>query len=143
MSHANDLTDGLARLIASTGLALYRDTGIYTAAETGITVMVLPDTPDRLLCLSHYVVEDTDTDTGIDAVQIRMRAGRDPREVNDWGDSLRDLLHHRRHFDLGPVRCSLAWRQSQAQMGQDAKGRAELAANYYFRTVRTGPNLID
>lgn len=143
MSYSNELTAGAAELIAAGGLALWRPTGIYTSGETGITVGVMPDAPDGIVCLTAYPVEDTDLTDAITAVQVRMRAGRDPRVVQQLADGVFDLLHNREHFALGTVRVALAWRQSQAWIGQDTHGRMELTANYYLRTTRPGPHLYE
>lgn len=143
MGYTSDLLDGLATLVAGAGLGTYRPTGVYTADETGITITVVPEAPDRLICLSPYTVSDTDLTAAITAVQIRMRTGTDPRALSDLADGLFDLLHNRQGFYCGTVRVALAWRQSQALMGQDTHGRMELASNYYLRTTRSAPYLID
>ncbi|MFF1416572.1 minor capsid protein [Streptomyces sp. NPDC058280] len=143
MGYTSNLTSGVAELIAGAGLGVHRPSGIYTASETGITHVVVPEAPDRLICLSPYVVEDTDLTDAITAVQIRIRTGRDPRALADLADALFDLLHNRQGFYCGPVRVALAWRQSQALMGQDTHGRMELAANYYLRTTRPASYLYE
>lgn len=143
MTYTVDLTDGLAALIADTGLATYRPDGVYTDTETGITVGVIPDAPDRILCLTPYPVEDTDLTDATTGIQVRMRAGRDPRDAQRLSDALFDLLHNRRGLLVGGIHVALCWRQSQAWIGQDAKGRMELTANYYLRTTRTATYVYD
>ncbi|MGW7198453.1 minor capsid protein [Streptomyces chryseus] len=143
MGYTSDLLGGLAALLDGASLATYRPSGVYTAPETGITFSVMPDAPDRAMCLTSYVVKDSDLTDAITGVQIRMRAGRDPRAVADLADGLFDLLHNRRGLVLGGVHVALIWRQSQALMGQDANGRMELAANYYARTTRSAPHLYE
>lgn len=143
MGYTGDLLDGLAQLLADAGLGIYRPSGIYTAAETGITFSVVPDTPDRLICLSTYAVEDSDLSDAITGVQIRIRAGRDPRDVNTLADEVFDLLHNRQRLDLGTAWVALLWRQSQALIGQDTHGRMELAANYYARVNRPASHLYE
>ena len=140
MSYTNNLIEGLAGLIADAGIAVYRPDGVYADGETGITEAVMPDTPDRIVCLTPYPVEDsalTDTVTGM---QARLRAGRDPRDVTTLADALFDLLHGLQQTTVGGIYIALAWRQSEAWIGQDAQGRMEKTANYYLRTVRTFPN---
>lgn len=140
MSYTNSLIEGLAGLIADAGIAVYRPDGVYVDGETGITEAVMPDTPDRIVCLTPYPVEDgalTDTVTG---VQARLRAGRDPRDVNALSDDLFGLLHGLQQTTVGGVYVALAWRQSEAWIGQDTKGRMEKTANYYLRTTRISPN---
>jgi hypothetical protein len=72
-----------------------------------------------------------------------MRAGHDPTALNDLADDVFDLLHGREGFYLRTVRVGLAWRQSQALMGQDEHGRMELSANYYLRTTRPASYVND
>lgn len=143
MSYTTSILDGIAQLVADQGLATYRTDGVYADTDTGITISVVPEAPDRILCLTAYAVEDTDLTDAITGVQARIRAGRDPRGLDALADGLFDLLHNRRGFTLGLVRVALAWRQSQALMGQDEHGRMELAANYYLRTTRTSPHLYE
>lgn len=143
MGHTSQLLEGLAALMESAGLGVYRPDGVYQAGETGIFLHRLPETPDRAYALTPYPVEDTDLTDVIDGMQIRMRAGPDPLEVSDMADTVRDLLHNRRGDTFGSVRIALMWRQSQAPMGQDTHGREELTANYYIRSTRPGPHLYE
>lgn len=143
MGYTNALLDGLASLIAEAGLALYKPDGVYGTAETGVFFTIMPDEPDGVVCLTAYPVQDTnltDTTTG---VQVRMRAGRDPRLVEQLADGVFDLLHNRRGDVLGGINVAVIWRQSQAPMGQDVHGRQEIAANFYARTTRTSPHLYE
>ncbi|MGD6750992.1 minor capsid protein [Streptomyces sp. BH105] len=143
MGYTNSLTDGLASLIAGAGLAVYRPNGIYTTGETGITIAIMPDTPDGVICLTPYPVEDTDLTDTVTGIQVRMRQGRDPRLVEQLAEDIFDLLHNRRGLVLGGINVALIWRQSQAPMGQDAHGRQEISANYYARATRTSPHLYE
>lgn len=143
MAYTGAFLDGLAALIAEAGLAIYKPDGIYTAAETGLFFTVMPDEPDGVVCLTAYPVEDTDLTDAITGVQVRMRAGRDPRAVDQLADDVFDLLHNRRGLALGGVQVALIWRQSQAPMGQDVHGRQEISANYYARTTRPSPHLYE
>lgn len=143
MAYTSDLLAGLAQLIAGAGLGTYRPTGVYTSAETGITIAVVPEAPDRLICLTPYPVDDTGLTDVITGVQIRMRAGRNPTDVSDLADNVRDLFHNRRGFTAGAVLVTAMWRESQALLGQDEHGRIELASNYYVRGTRPGPHLYE
>lgn len=143
VSYTPDLLDGLAALIADQGIAVYRPDGVYTTGETGITVAVMPDSPDRIVALTAYPVEDTHLTDAITGVQVRVRASRDPREADQLADELFALLHGREHFTAGGVYVGLCWRNSQAPLGQDQLGRMELAANYYLRTTRPQPNAYE
>lgn len=143
MGYTTQLLDGLAAHIADAGLAVYRPDGVYEDDETGVIFTVVPESPDRVIVLTAYPVEDTELSDAVTGIQARMRCGRDPREVDDLADDLRDLLHNAEGLVLGGVRVSLIWRQSQALLGQDAHGRIELSANYYARTTRPSPHLYE
>ncbi|MFH8792194.1 minor capsid protein [Streptomyces sp. NPDC017941] len=141
MGHTSSIVSGLAELLANAGLGVYRPAGVYADDEVGIFLHRMPEAPDRAYAITPYPVEDTGLTDVIDAVQIRMRGGPDPREVLDMADAVRDLLHMRENTAVGGVRLSLIWRQSQASMGQDEHGREELTSNYYARSNRPGPHL--
>ncbi|MGH3586691.1 MAG: minor capsid protein [Pseudonocardia sp.] len=144
MRFTRQLVDGLAALLQEAGLGTYRPSGpAYGAGDTAIVAGVMPEAPDRVLLLTPYSVEDTDLPDGITGMQVRMRAGRDPRDVGDLADDVRDLLHNRRHYQLGGVHVALSWRESQAPLGQDRHGRHELTSNYYLRASSGGPNLYE
>lgn len=142
-TYTSALTAGMAELIAGAGLATYRANGAYTTGENGITVGIVPDTPDRIVCLTPYPVEDGHLADAITAVQIRTRAGRDPRPLLDLSDALFNLLHNREHWQCGGIPIVLSWRQSEAWIGQDTKGRMERTANYYLRTSRGAAHLYE
>lgn len=136
MGHTSQIITGLAQLLDAAGLGVYRTDGVYADAETGIFLHRMPEGPDKAYAITPYPVEDTGLSDVIDGVQIRMRAGPDPREVLDMADAVRDLLHMREALVVGGVRLSLIWRDSQAPMGQDQHGREELTSNYYVRSNR-------
>lgn len=144
MGYSADLADGLAQLLMDAGIGVYRPDGpAYTATETGITIASVPDTPDRLITITDYTVEDTDLADATTGMQVRMRAGPDPRDVMRLSDAVFDLLHNRRRFLLSSVYVGLCWRQSETPMGVDVHGRIERSANYYLRTTRAASNLYD
>ncbi|MFC8495333.1 minor capsid protein [Streptomyces sp. NPDC057235] len=142
MTYTVDLLDGLARLLAAGGAGVYRPDGAYMAGETAITIAALPPAPDRVVCLSAYPVTDspvlTDTTTGI---QVRTRAGPDPREVDALDDHVHELLHGSGPHRFGAVPVQLVYRVSAAPIGTDASGRWERSANYYARAHRAAPHL--
>ncbi|MEX2984576.1 minor capsid protein [Streptomyces sp. C36] len=134
--------DGLARLLHEQGVGTYRPEGVYAPGETAITVAAMPPAPDRAICLSAYVVADssvlTDTTTG---VQVRTRAGADPREVDALDDLLFSVLQGAGPFLFGAVRVQLITRASGAPIGADSSGRMERSSNYYLRAHRAHPHL--
>ncbi|WKU45970.1 minor capsid protein [Streptomyces sp. VNUA116] len=142
MSYHVDLLDGLARLLHSAGLGTYRPDSPYTAGETAITIAATPPVPDRVICLSAYPVAEsaglTDTTTGI---QVRTRAGLDPRDALALDDAVFDVLHGSGPHTWGEARVQLIYRASAAPIGADSSGRAERSSNYYARAHRRAPNL--
>ncbi|MGC5343645.1 minor capsid protein [Streptomyces sp. DT171] len=137
MSYTADLIEGLADLLAGQGLGTYGPPDEpYPTKGTAIVLGVMPAQPDRVLCLTPYPIEDTGGPEAITAVQVRVRAGRDPRAVYNLADEVFDVLDGREHYRLRGVPVSLSWRQSEASLGLDSSGRMELTANYYFRTLR-------
>lgn len=142
MTYTVDLLDGLARLLHTYGVGIYRPDGVYAAGETAITIAATPPAPDRLVCLSAYPLLEspalTDTTTG---VQVRTRAGADPREVDVVDDSVFAVLHASGPHTFGAARVQLLYRQSAAQIGADSQGRWERTANYHARAHRPHPHL--
>lgn len=137
MSYTTDVVEGLAELLDEQGLGTYGPPDEpYPTSGTAIVLGVMPAQPDRVLCLTPYPIQDTAGPEAITAVQVRMRAGRDPRAAYDLADEVFDVLDGREHYRLRAVPVSLSWRQSEASLGLDANGRMELTANYYFRTLR-------
>ncbi|MFB7900207.1 minor capsid protein [Streptomyces xiamenensis] len=142
MTYTSDLLDGVARLLDAEGVGAYRPDGIYTAGDTAIVIADMPPAPDRVICLSAYPVEDspalTDTVTG---VQVRTRAGPDPRAVADLDDQALDVLNGSGPHHFGAARVQLIYRQSAADIGADQLGRRERSSNYYAHANRAGRHL--
>jgi hypothetical protein len=142
MTYTVDLLDGLARLLAEQGLGTFRPDGLYAPDETAITIAATPPAPDRVICLSAYPVTEssrlTDTTTGI---QVRTRAGSDPREADALDDEVFALLHGAGPFTWGAVPVQLLYRVSGAPIGADASGRWERTSNYHARGHRAAPHL--
>jgi len=137
VSFLRDLVDGLARTLADAGVATYRPAGVYTAAETAITDTVMPDSPDRAVVLTAYDTTDDPalTDCTV-AVQVRTRAGVDPREVADLDDAVFGVLHGLRDRQFGTAAVRFIRRDNSASMGRDAVGRFERTSNYSVRAQR-------
>ncbi|MEU9557976.1 minor capsid protein [Streptomyces fumanus] len=144
MTYTSSLLDGIAGLLQEAGIGIFSPDGVIGGQDTGIYRAVMPDEPDRAIGLTAYPVEDTDLTDAITGVQIRMRAGPgDVDAIDDMADAVWAVLHNRQHYELNGVHVVLSWRQSQAWIGQDTRHRMELTANYYLRTMRSGPHLID
>ncbi|WP_307821874.1 minor capsid protein [Streptomyces coffeae] len=144
MSYTIPLVEGLAQLLAADGIGTWHANGAYTAAEVGITVTAVPDAPDQIIAITPYSVDDSSGTTDVvQGIQIRFRAGPDPRVLLEREDAVYELLHMREHTTLGGIHVALMWRQSLAWIGADDRGRQELTANYYLRPVRPAPLLIE
>lgn len=142
-SYTSSLLDGIGGLLHGADIGIFDPDHIFVEGETGIFRGVVPDIPERAIGLTAYPVADDDTTNAVTGVQFRMRAGRDPDAIDDDADAVFDLFHNKRHYELNGIRVALSYRQSQAWIGQDTKGRMELTANYYFRAVRSGSHLND
>ncbi|MDT0567919.1 minor capsid protein [Streptomyces sp. DSM 3412] len=142
-THDADLLQGVAELLAAQEVGVYSPTEALPASSTGIVLGRVPDGPDRAIGLTPYPVADDDSTDSVTGIQARMRAGTNPLAVVQLANDVFTALHNRRSYDAHGVRVEISWRNSQAWIGQDTRGRMELVANYYFRTVRAGSHLID
>jgi hypothetical protein len=132
-----DLVDGLARLLDTAGVATYRPDGVYAPTDTAITDTVLPDSPDRAVVLTAYDTADSAQLTDCTVfVQVRTRAGLDPREVAALDEAAFAVLHGLRDQQLGTAHVGLITRQNTAPLGADSLGRHERTSNYTARAQR-------
>jgi hypothetical protein len=145
MGYTTDLLTGIAELLDAAGAGTWNPTGVYAADDTGITLTVIPAQPERIVCLTAYPVDDsepgsTDVVTG---VQVRFRAGRDPRDVEDMADAVYDQLQGLAQQRIGGVPVAQMWRQSSALWGADSNGRWERSDNYYVQASRATAHNTD
>ncbi|MEU9141709.1 minor capsid protein [Streptomyces sp. NPDC048404] len=132
-----DLVDGLARLLDEQDVATYRPTGIYTSGETAITDTVMPDSPDRAIVLTAYDSADDPALTDCTVfLQVRTRAGPDPRTVAALDEDVFTVLHGLTDQRFGTAAVRLIRRENTAPMGADAVGRHERTSNYTIRAQR-------
>ncbi|MFJ5638646.1 minor capsid protein [Streptomyces sp. NPDC093223] len=142
-THDVDLLQGVAELLDAEDAGVYSPAGPLPADSTAIILGRMPDGPDRVLGLTPYPVADDDSTDAVTGIQVRMRAGTDPRTVLQLANDVFSVLHARKAYVVGGVQVEISWRNSQAWIGQDSAGRMELTSNYYFRTVRPGAHLND
>ena len=138
-----NLLTGIAQLLAAAGLGTWRDTGVYTAAETGIVMDTVPQSPDRVITLTDYVVSDDPTlSDSVIGVQVRTRlGGQDPRPVKDLDGAIFNVLHGLESVTLtGGVHIVSMVRRSGASLGQDANNRWMRSSNYYATVWRPSAN---
>lgn len=140
MSHDANLLRGVAELLHVEGVGVFDPDAVLPADSTGIVLGKVPDGPDRVLGLTPYPVADDDSTDSVTAVQARMRWGTDAAGLVTLADDVFTVLHNRRSYTVRGVWVEISWRNSQAWIGQDTRGRMELVGNYYFRTVRSGPH---
>ena len=144
---STDLLTGLAVYLAAGGLgATWSPNGTYTALQTGIVLGTVPQTPDRIITLTSYAVDDapalSDSTLG---VQVRCRwNGADPRPVDDLADAIFTLLHGKTGLTLGSgasaVTVVQCLRNSAVTFGQDTNGRWSNAQNFYLHVHRPSTN---
>lgn len=140
-THDADLFRGVAELLDAEGVGIFTPDAVLPADATGIVLGKVPDEPDRILGLTPYPVADDDSTDSVTGIQARMRWGTDAAGLVQLAGDVFNALHNRRSYLLRGVWVEISWRNSQAWIGQDTRGRMELVGNYYFRTVRTGSHL--
>ncbi|GHB98609.1 MULTISPECIES: minor capsid protein [Streptomyces rochei group] len=123
-----DLTDGIARYLASLDLLTYDPTGV-----TGDTfVGTMPAKPDRAVSLTLYGPATTDApdDADVARMQIRVRGNDDPRTSERRCRAIRDALHGLAGVELpGGTWLVLATAPIPSPLGADANGRHEHVTN--------------
>lgn len=134
----SQLLAGLAVRLDALGIGDWDPTGAYAADQTGITILAIPPTPDRLITISAYPVDDSprgsqDTTVG---VQFRLRGTTDPRSCNDIGDAIFDQLDSCGRQTWGDIPIVDAGRQSYAPLGYDGNKRWLVSHNYYVYAMR-------
>lgn len=142
-THDVDLLQGVAELLAANEIGVYDPAGALPAGATGIVLGRMPDGPDRVIALNPYPVADDDSTDSVTGIQARMRAGTNVLDLVQLAEDVFTVLHNRDNYQVRGVQVEISWRNSQAWIGQDSRGRMELVGNYYFRTVRSGAHLND
>jgi hypothetical protein len=139
MGYTRDLLHGLAQLLAADGVGVYRDTGVYTDAETGIVIGRVPQSPPAIVALIPYPLTDDPTlSDSVLGLQLRFRVdGYDPRDVTDLADAAFDSLQGHPGANLSPTaRLLIAERTSGVPLGEDSNGRPEWSDSYQLTLHR-------
>lgn len=144
MAATKDILEGIAQLIAGAGLSItWNPAGLYTARQTGIFMMTMPDAPDR--CVTLSLVDNTDDPTmplGRKMLQVRGRGNRnDPLDVGELLDPIFDILHSRTNLVVGGQTIIQILREVSAPMGADDNHRWERADQFYM-DVDAAPTLL-
>ncbi|GAA3455876.1 hypothetical protein GCM10018962_77100 [Dactylosporangium matsuzakiense] len=136
------LLTGVAELLAAAGVGAWRPDGSpYAAGETAIVLGGMPPDPARVVLLGAYpVVDDVAQPESTIGVQLRTRAGADPRDVQDLDDAAFDALQGLSQQLVGGVWVVQMYRRSSAALGQarDVTDRWERTSNYYAEVMRPG-----
>lgn len=144
------LLTGVAELLDVAGVGDWTAAGVSDGTGVAIVLTDLPQTPDKIICLTHYdVLAHPSLTDSIQGVQVRVRGDRDPRTSLDIMDAVYDALHALTHVTLGTapddVQVGQILWQSSAALGPDANGRYERSSNYYLnvnRALSTSSRLI-
>lgn len=143
MSFTGDVLTGLAQYLADGGVGTYLPSGAYPpGSDAPIFIADMPGTPDRLIVLTAYPVDDSpslsDSTVG---VQVRTRgAASSAASVDDLDDAVFDRLHGARGITAGAVRIVQVHRRSGAPMGIDGNRRHGRTSNFYVTAHRTSPH---
>ncbi|TIH33679.1 phage tail terminator protein [Subtercola vilae] len=135
MSVNSVLLDGLAKFAASANIGFtYTPNGLYSASQTGIYVVALPDKPDRAMTLTAVNQGDDITNAfGQVMVQARFRGlPNQPLDTENLGDSVFDVFHGTTNLIFGGVTVVQMNRRVSIPMGQDAAKRFERVDQYYL-----------
>lgn len=136
--HTVTLLRGLAEYLAGAGIGKWSESS-YAAADIGIRLFDVPQTPDRAITLTPYTIgDDVRTDISDQGIQIRCRG---PARANatfalDLDDAIFNTLQAAEHLRLGGLVVDSIERRSSLPMGVDGSGRWEIASNYALTLSR-------
>lgn len=134
---------GVADLISDAGIGVWNPTGAYTTGQVGISIMKVPQSPDDLIVLTPYRVQDSLLNDSIEGLQIRTRGDQNPLTVLERDAALFNLFEGMHDVVIGGVPVALIWRQSQLPGPQDQNDRWECSSNYYCRITDPTTYRID
>jgi hypothetical protein len=139
-----NLATGIAVALNTAALAVWSTSGVYTAAQTGIVLGNIPQTPDNAITLTTYGVSDSAAlSDSVIGLQVRCRTGgADKRTTDDLDDTLFAFLHGKRDWTLSTgvhvVKCLR--NSGPASLGQDTNARWGVTSNYYLTCWRPSTN---
>lgn len=129
------LSNGLAALLAASGLGLtWNPTGGYTAGQTGVTMKLMPTTPDRVVAITVvWAGDDITMPSSQPMVQIRGRGlPNNPLDVDELLDSIADVLHGATRLTFSGITVVQMNRRVVVPMGMDDSKRWERIDQYYL-----------
>jgi hypothetical protein len=136
VTYTVEVLKGLAQLIADAGIAVYKTSGSYTAADRGVYFSEMPTGATQAVSLTRYLDQPGALGQNNVMVQIRTRLTQNPLEGEAVVDQIRDLLHRRTYTDLGGYRFNLISQESFAPLGKDANGRYQYTQNFLLTGTR-------
>lgn len=126
MSYHPAILEGLAQLLHANDLGVYRENGIFTAAERGIVIQTFPETPPEIIGVSLYLPEGlslSPTAThrlSTTRVQIKYRLQGHPFAGIELFDQLHALIDQK-PLALGNVEVAGEYKSFSA-LGQSRTG---------------------
>ena len=134
MSATSDLLYGLAQYLADQGIVTYPLAAgtSYTAGQTGVTFDLMPQAPDRVVCLTAYAASD-DAANPWSSMRVQVRTRGLPSQPDDlWTlrDSVYNALQSESALTFGTVTVAQILRVSSVPLGMDTNRRFEHADNY-------------
>lgn len=138
MGFTEDLLTGMAEQLQTAGVGTWNPSGVYSLGQTGITIRAIPQSPDRLITLADYVVDDfrgmADHTLG---VQVRVRGlPRDPFDASNLADGVFDALHALSGVTWQGVPIVDCYRASHTSLGSDGHDRWSYSQNYLVDAMR-------
>lgn len=128
----------IAHRLAEASVGTWDPAGAYTPDQTGITLKTMPASPDAVVAVTVYDVDESPDPRSVTqawSVQIRTRAPGVPDSVDDLADDAHDALTAH-HAQWGDVFVQRSHRRNFAPMGEDANRRHERVDNYHVITAR-------
>jgi hypothetical protein len=134
MGATRDLLNGIAGMIVTAGIGVLNTNGVYASTDTGIIMLVMPGSPDRVIVLNAVSQGDNITiPLGQVMVQVRVRGlPNNPLDALDLSDSIFAVLHGATNLTFGSVHVIQMNRKVNVPMGQDDVKRSEIADQYYL-----------
>jgi hypothetical protein len=134
MGATRDLLNGLAGMIAAAGFGVFNPNGVYASTDTGIIMLIMPGSPDRVIVLNAVSQGDNITiPLGQVMVQVRVRGlPNNPLDALDLSDSIFAILHGTKDLTFGSVHVIQMNRKVNVPMGQDDVKRSEMVDQYYL-----------
>lgn len=140
MSFTDDVLSGFAVLLAGSSIGLtWQPSGVYTASQSGITLLAVPADPARIVALGMtWMNADPSQAISRGELQVRSRGvDADPRDVFLLDDSIQDVLLGNYPLTLSTgVRVSTVALLGGGSLGQDENQRWGWSSNYVLDVYR-------